>query len=65
MLGIRIHPLLCVHGAHVQGGGLHTQGVAIVAAHLLRDALGFERVLSKGEVELLAAAARLRLRPAA
>jgi Nuclease-related domain len=65
LLGARTHPLLCVHGAHVQGGGLHTQGVAIVAAHLLRDALGFERVLSNGDVELLAAAARLQLRPAA
>jgi hypothetical protein len=39
--------------------------VAIVPTHLLRDALGFERVLSNGNVELLAAAARLRLRPAA
>jgi hypothetical protein len=39
--------------------------VAIVAAGRLRDALGYDRVLSDVEVELLAAAARLRLRPAA
>jgi hypothetical protein len=32
LLGTRIHPLLCVHGAHVHGGGLHAQGVVIVPA---------------------------------
>jgi hypothetical protein len=65
MLGTRAAALLCVHGAHVHGGGLHAQGVAIVPAGGLRDALGQDRVLSDADVELLAAAARLRLRPAA
>jgi hypothetical protein len=36
LLGIPVAPLLCVHGAHVQGGGLRPQGVAIVPAFLLR-----------------------------
>jgi hypothetical protein len=65
VLGTRIHPLLCVHGAHVHGGGMDAQGVAIVPAHLLRSALGYDRVLSDAEVELLATAAWTRLRPAA
>jgi hypothetical protein len=65
LLGTRIHPLLCVHGAHVHGGGLHAQGVAIVPAHLLRAALGQDQVLSAAEVELLATTAWSRLRPAA
>jgi Nuclease-related domain len=65
VLGTRIHPLLCVHGAHVQGGGLDAQGVAIVPAHLLRGALGFDRVLSDADVALLAATARTSLQPAA
>ena len=64
-LGTRIHPLVCVHGAHLQGGGLHAQGVAIVPAHLLRSALGDDRVLSDAEVELLATSAWTRLHPAA
>ncbi len=64
LLGTRIAALLCVHGAHVHGGGLHAQGVAIVPAHLLRGALGDDRVLSDADVELLAATARMRLRPA-
>jgi hypothetical protein len=64
-LGTRIHPLVCVHGAHLQGGGLHAQGVAIVPAHLLRSALGYDRVLSDAEVELLATTAWARLHPAA
>ena len=65
LLGIPVAPLLCVHDAHVQGGGLRAQGVAIVPATLLRSALGFERVLSDAEVELYAATAKARLRPAA
>jgi hypothetical protein len=65
LLGTRIHPLLCVHGAHVQGGGLDAQGVAIVPAHLLRGALGYDRVLSDADVELLATTAWTSLRPAA
>ena len=65
MLGTRAAALLCVHGAHVHGGGLHAQGVAIVPAHLLRSALGYDRVLSDADVELLATTARTSLRPAA
>jgi Nuclease-related domain len=65
LLGTRIHPLVCVHGAHVQGGGLHAQGVAIVPASQLRGALGSDRVLSDAEVELLATAAWTRLHPTA
>jgi Nuclease-related domain len=65
LLGTRIDPLLCVHGAHVQHGGLHAQGVAIVPAHLLRSALGDDRVLSNADVELLATTAWTSLRPAA
>jgi Nuclease-related domain len=65
LLGIPVHPLLCVHGAHVHGGGLHAQGLAIVPAHLLRSALGDERVLSDAEVALLATTAWTSLRPAA
>jgi hypothetical protein len=65
LLGTRATALLCVHRAHVHGGALHAQGVAIVPAGGLRDALGQDRVLSDADVQLLAAAARLRLRPAA
>jgi hypothetical protein len=56
---------VCVHGAHVQGGGLHARGVAIVPAHLLRGALGYDRVLSDADVNLLATSAWSSLRPAA
>jgi hypothetical protein len=65
LLGTRIAALLCVHGAHVQGGGLHAQGVAIVPAHLLRRALGDDRVLSDADVQRLATTAWISLRPAA
>jgi hypothetical protein len=65
LLGTRAAALLCVHGAHIDRGGLNAQGVAIVPAGRLRDALGRDRVLSDGDVELLAATARMRLRPAA
>jgi hypothetical protein len=64
-LGTSTAALLCVHGAHVQGGGLHPQGVAIVPAHLLRSALGYDRVLSDADVDLLATTAWTSLRPAA
>jgi hypothetical protein len=64
VLGSRAAALLCVHGAHVQGGGLHAQGVVIVPAYLLRSALGQDRVLSHADVGVLATTARLRLRPA-
>jgi hypothetical protein len=65
LLGTRTAALLCVHGAHVQGGGLEAEGVAIVPAHLLRNALGYDRVLSDADVELLATTAWTSLRPAA
>ncbi len=64
VLGSRATPLLCVHGAHVQGGGLHAHGVAIVPAALLRSALGQDRVLSDTDVAVLAATATTRLHPA-
>jgi len=65
VLGTPAATLLCIHGAHVHGGGLHTQGVAIVPAHLLRSALGYDRVLSDADVALLATTAWTSLRPAA
>jgi Nuclease-related domain len=65
LLGSRTTALLCVHGAHVQGGGLHAQGVVIVSAHLLRSALGYDRVLSDADVTLLATTAWSKLHPAA
>jgi Nuclease-related domain len=64
-LGTRTAALVCVHGAQVHGGGLHAQGVAIVPAHLLRSALGYDRVLSDADVALLATTAWTILRPAA
>jgi len=65
LLGSRAAALLCVHGAHVQGGGLDARGVAIVPAHLLRSALGHDRVLLDADVDLLATTAWTSLRPAA
>jgi hypothetical protein len=65
LLGARTAALLCVQGAHVHGGGLHAQGVAIVPAHLLRSALGYDRVLSDTDIDLLATTAWTSLRPAA
>jgi hypothetical protein len=65
LLGTRAAALVCVHGAHIHGGGLEAQGVAIVPAHLLRSALGYDRVLSDADVELLATTAWTSLRPAA
>jgi hypothetical protein len=56
---------VCVHGAQVRGGGGEAQGVAIMPAGRLGDAFGQDRVLSDADVQLLAATARLRLRPAA
>jgi hypothetical protein len=64
LLGVPVAPLVCVHGAHIQGGGLHAQGVAIVPATLLRSALGYDQMLSEVDVERYAATARMRLRPA-
>jgi hypothetical protein len=64
LLGVPTAPLICVHGAHIQGGGLHAQGVAVVPASLLRGALGSDQVLSEVDIELLAATTRMRLRPA-
>jgi nuclease-like protein len=65
LLGVPVAPLVCVHGARIQHGGLRAQGVAIVSAALLRRALGCDQVLSDAEVELLAATVRMRLCPAA
>jgi hypothetical protein len=65
LLGVPVAPVICVHGAIVQGGGLRAQGLAIVPASLLRSALGYDQVLSDAEVERYAATARLRLGPAA
>jgi hypothetical protein len=65
LLGVPVAPLVCVHGAHLQGGGLHAQGVAIVPASLLRSALGSDQMLSEVDIERYAASARMRLRPAA
>jgi Nuclease-related domain len=65
LLGTRAAALLSVHGAHVQQGGVAAHGVAIVPARRLHEALGHDQVLSDGDVELLAATARMRLRPAA
>jgi hypothetical protein len=64
VLGTHTAALLCVHGAHVDRGGLHAGGVVIVPAGRLRDALGHDQLLSDGDVERLAATARIRLRPA-
>jgi hypothetical protein len=64
LLGAQTAALVCVHGAQVHGGGLDAQGVAIVPAHLLRSALGYDRVLSDADVALLATTARTSLRPA-
>jgi Nuclease-related domain len=65
LLGVPVAPLVCVHGAHIQGGGLRAQGVAVAPATRLRSALGHDQVLSEVDIELLAATARMRLRPAA
>jgi hypothetical protein len=65
MLGTRAAALLCVHGAHVQGGGVDAQGVAIVPAQLLRSALGQDPVLSDVDVTVLATTAWTSLCPAA
>jgi hypothetical protein len=64
LLGVPVAPLVCVHGAHIQGGGLHAQGVAVVPASLLRSALGHDQLLSDTDIERYAASARMRLRPA-
>ena len=56
---------MCVHGAHIQHGGLHAQGVAIVPATLLRSALGHDQVLLDTDIERYAATAWMRLRPIA
>ena len=64
LLGSRAAPLLCIHGAQVQHGGMDAKGVAIVPVGRLRDALGQDRVLSDADVDLLATTAWTRLRPA-
>lgn len=64
ILDVPVIPLLCVHGAGVQWGGLHAQGVAIVPAGQLAGALGADAVLSTEQVAVLAGAAQASLRPA-
>jgi Nuclease-related domain len=64
LLGVSAAPLVCVHGAHIQNGGLRAQGVAIVPATRLRSALGHDQVLSDVDIERYAATTRLRLHPA-
>jgi hypothetical protein len=64
ILGAPVIPLLCVHGASVQWGGLRAQGVAIVPAGQLRGALGADVVLSAEQVAVLAGTAQARLCPA-
>jgi hypothetical protein len=64
LLGVPVAPLVCVHGAHIQGGGLRAHGVAVVPATRLRRALGHDQVLSEVDIELLAATTQMRLRPA-
>jgi Nuclease-related domain len=64
LLGVPVAPLVCVHGAHLQHGGLHAQGVAIVPVTLLRSALGYDQVLSDADIERYAATVRMRLGPA-
>jgi hypothetical protein len=65
VLGVRVDPLVCVHGAEVAYGGLIAGGVAIVPAGRLRAALGVDPVLSAAEVGVLVAMAQTRLRAAA
>jgi Nuclease-related domain len=64
LLGVPVAPLICVHGAHIQGGGLRAQGVAIIPARLLRSALGYDQVLSEVDIQRYAATARTQLCPA-
>lgn len=65
LLGVPVAPLVCVHGAHIQGGGLCAQGVAVVPATLLRGALGHDQLLPDADIQRYAATARTSLRPAA
>jgi hypothetical protein len=65
LLGVPVAPLVCVHGAHIQHGGLRAQGVAVVPATRLRSALGYDPVLSAADIQRYAATVRMRLRPAA
>jgi Nuclease-related domain len=64
ILDVPVIPLLCVHGASVQWGGLRAQGVAIVPAGQLRGALGADVVLSAEQVAVLAGTALMCLHPA-
>jgi hypothetical protein len=65
VLGVRVDPLVCVHGAEVAYGGLIAHGVAVVPAGRLRGALGVDPVLSPADVEVLAAMAQTWLGSAA
>jgi hypothetical protein len=65
VLGIRVDPLLCIHGAEVAYGGLIAGGVAIVSPARLRGALGVDPVLSAADISVLVAMAQTRLHAAA
>jgi hypothetical protein len=65
ILGVRVDPLVVVHGAEVAYGGLIAGGVAVVPAARLRAALGADPVLSVAEVGVLVAMAQTRLCAAA
>jgi hypothetical protein len=65
VLGVRVDPLVCVHGSEVAYAGLIAGGVAVVPPARLRAALGVDPVLSAAEVGVLVAMAQTRLRAAA
>jgi hypothetical protein len=65
VLGVRVDPLVVVHGAEVAYGGLIAGGVAIVPATRLRAALGADPILSAAVVGVLVVMAQTRLRAAA
>jgi len=65
LLGIRVDPLVVVHGADVAYGGLIAGGVAVVPAARLHGALGVDPILSAADVSVLVAMAQTRLRAAA
>jgi hypothetical protein len=64
ILGAPVIPLVCVHGASVQWGGLVAQSVGIVPAGQLGAALGADAVLSAEQIAVLAGTAQAHLRPA-
>jgi len=64
-LGVRVRPVMCVHGAQVAHGGLHAGDVEILPANRLRHALPTGGIqLGEAEVAALVAQALSVLRPA-